>query len=271
MGFWDHVDELRGTIIKSVAVFALFVGLIAYNLKAFYDLLLWPFHQAAAKYPTLDLHLGTTTMTEGFNVVFQVCMLGGMMLSAPFILFFIGQFVAPALTRRETKAILPLCTAACVLFLAGAAFAFFVLMPAAVKGFIGLNQYMEWEIRWTIGGYYTVLTRTLLGVGGTFEFPLVIVLLSWLGLVSSAFLRKYRRHAIVAIFIVAAIVTPTEEPLAQCLMAAPLYVLFEIGVAIAARMEKRRERSAAAVMLALLALWPRKRTELRNLDASPVA
>lgn len=260
MGFWDHIDELRGTIIKSVAVFALFVGLIAYNLKDFHDLLLQPFNQIAAKYPHLDVHLGTTTMMEGFNAVFQVCTVGGLMLAAPFILFFVAQFVAPALTARESKVVLPLCVAAVALFLLGAAFGFFLLLPAAVDGLIWLNAYLNIESRPSIGSYYSLLTRSIVGVGGAFEFPLVIVLLSWLGLVSSSFLRKHRRHAVLGVFVVSAVVTPSTDPFVQCMMALPLYVLFELGIAIAARMEKRRERSGAAVIVALLALWPRTKT-----------
>lgn len=271
MGFWDHVNELRWTIIKSVAVFVLFVGLIGYDLKGFNDLLLQPFYQASAKYPDLSIHLGTTTMMEGFNAVFQVCMVGGMMLSAPFILFFIGQFVAPALTAKEAKAVLPLCVAACVLFILGAAFGFFLLLPAAIDTLIGVDAYLGFESRPSVGSYYSLLIRSLVGVGGAFEFPLVIVLLSWLGLVTSSFLRKHRRHAIVAVFTISAIITPSWDPLIQCLMAAPLYILFELGVAVAARVEKRRDRSAAAALLALLALWPRKRPALRTLDAAPVA
>lgn len=264
MGFWDHVNELRWTIIKSALVFTVFVALIGYKLRDFHQLLLKPFNEVAANYPHLSVHLGTTTMMEGFNGVFQVCMVGGLMLAAPFILFFVAQFIAPALTARETKILLPLCVAACVLFILGAAFGFFFLLPAAIDGLIRLNDFLGLESRPSVGSYYSLLIRCIVGVGGAFEFPLVIVMLSWLGLVTSRFLRTHRRHAIVAIFTLAAIITPSWDPFFQCLTAAPLYLLYELGIFVAARVEARRHRSAAAVLLALAALWPRGRREVNS-------
>jgi sec-independent protein translocase protein TatC len=184
--------------------------------------------------------------------------MGSLLLSAPFILFFIGQFVAPALTEREMKSILPMCVSALLLFLAGAAFAFFLLVPSAMRLSIELNRTLEWGFRWTVGGYYSVLTRTVLGVGATFQFPLVIVLLVWLGFVNTALLRKYRRHAVVGIFVLAMIVTPSTDPANQIMVGLPMYVLYEIAILVARRVEKRRDRSGAAVILALLTLFPRR-------------
>jgi sec-independent protein translocase protein TatC len=259
MGFWDHLDELRGTIIKSVAVFIVFAVLIGYYLTQFNRLLMWPFHRAATNYPNLAIELVTATPMEGFNVIIEMCMFGGLMLAAPFILFFVGQFVAPALTAKETKAVLPVCFAAFGLFLAGAAFAFFLLVPSAMHVFIQINESLEWGFRWTVGSYYTILSRTVIGVGATFQFPLLILLLVWLGIVNTGFLRKYRRHAVVAIFVVAMIVTPSTDPFIQVMVAAPLYVLYEISIIFSARLENRRERSGGAVLIALLALLPFKR------------
>ena len=259
MGFWDHLDELRGTIIKSIVVFVIFAVLIGYYLTQFDRLLMWPFHRAAAEYPNLTIELVTATPMEGVNVIIAMCMFGSLMLSAPFILFFVGQFVAPALTEKETKAVLPMCASAFVLFLTGAAFAFFVLVPGAMRVFIEINRSLDWGFRWTVGSYYALLTRTVLGVGATFQFPLLILLLVWLGIVNTAFLRKYRRHVIVLIFVVSAIVTPSIDPFIQTLMAVPLCALYEIAVILSSRMEKRRERSGGAVVIALLALLPRGR------------
>lgn len=258
MGFWDHLNELRGTIIKSACVFAIFAALIGYYLTGFNDLLMWPFHSITAEYPKLVLELGTGSPMEGVNVIIQMCFLGGLMLSAPFILLFVGQFVAPALTEREMKAVLPMCLSALVLFIGGAAFGFFLLLPSAIRVMIEVNQSFGWVIRWNVDSYYTMLIRVVLGVGATFQFPLLIVLLVWLGLVSTASLRKYRRHAIIAIFIIAAVVTPSSEPLSQTLLAAPMIALYEIAILIARRIETQRQRSGAAVIIAVLALLSRK-------------
>jgi sec-independent protein translocase protein TatC len=256
MGFWDHLNELRGTLIKSATVFVLFAALIGYNLRDFNTLLMWPFNTVALEYPKLVIELGTGSMMEPFNIILQMCFFGALMLSAPFVLFFIGQFVAPALTEREMRAVLPMCISAFALFVGGAAFGFFLLVPSAVRVTIEINQAFGWAFRWNVDSYYTMVVRLVLGVGAVFEFPLVIVLLVWLGIVDTAFLRKYRRHAIVAIFVVAAIVTPSTEPLGQTLLAAPLIALYEIAILVSARLEKRRDRTAGAVWLALLALLP---------------
>jgi sec-independent protein translocase protein TatC len=240
MGFWEHLDELRGTIIKSLTAFVIAAVLVGVFATEFNHALLWPLHHVAADYPNLDFRLGTLSIMEVFNMVIQMCVFGGLMLASPFILFFIGQFVSPALTEREMKAVLPLCISAMVLFLIGAAFSFFLLMPSTIRVAVELSTAFELENRWTAGNYFSTLTWLVLGSGGVFEFPLVIVLLVWLGIMSTAFLRKYRRHAIVVIFIIAAIVTPTPDPFTQTIFAAPLYALYEIAIIVSTRVEKKR-------------------------------
>jgi sec-independent protein translocase protein TatC len=240
MGFFDHLEEMRWTIIKCAATFLIFACLIGYYLKEFNAVLLWPLNSVTVDYPDLKLELGTTTIMEGFNVVIQMCLMGGLILSTPFFLFFIGQFVAPALTEKELKGVLPMCFSATLLFIIGASFAFFFLMPSTVRVSLELNQFFGYATRWTPGAYYSLLTWFVLGVGASFEFPLVIVLLVWLGLMTTAFLKKYRRHAIVIIFIIAAVVTPTPDPFIQTMFALPLYLLFEIAIIASSRVEKRK-------------------------------
>jgi sec-independent protein translocase protein TatC len=240
MGFWEHLEELRGTLIKCIVTFIIFASLIGYFMKEFNDVLLWPLHTVKAEYPKLILDLGTTSIMEGFNVAIQMCVMGGALLAAPFCLIFIGQFVAPALTNKEIKLILPVGISAIVLFLLGATFSFFLLIPSTIRVSIELNDYFGFAMRWTPGSYYSLVMWLVLGVGASFEFPLVIVILVWLGLMTTAFLRKYRRHAIVVIFIIAAVVTPTPDPINQTLFAVPLYLLYEIAIFVGSRIEKKK-------------------------------
>jgi sec-independent protein translocase protein TatC len=242
MGFFDHLEELRWTLIKCALTFTFFAATIGYFLKEFNDVLLWPLTSVKVEYPKLVLELGTTTILEGFNVVIQMCLLGGLVMSLPFFLLFVGQFVAPALTSKELKAVLPMCFSALILFLIGATFAYFLLVPSTIRVAIDLNDYFGYTLRWTPGSYYSLLTWLVLGVGASFEFPLILVLLVWLGLITTAFLRKYRRHAIVVIFIIAAIVTPTPDPFTQTMFAVPLYLLYEIAIIASTRVEKRKKR-----------------------------
>jgi sec-independent protein translocase protein TatC len=269
MGFWEHLEELRGTIIKSGVVFVLFAGLIGYHLPELNRTLMASFKSVAAEHPGVSITMGTTSPAEGVNVLMQVCFYGGLLLSAPFTLFFIGQFVAPALTEREKGAIAPLCGAAFVLFLAGAAFGYFLLVPGAVRAMIEIDLWIGWEdIRWTVGSYYQLLVGFTLGVGAAFEFPLLVVLLVWLGVLGTGFLRKYRRHAIVVIMVIAAVVTPTTtDPSLMLLLAAPLYLLYECAIIAAGWVEKHRERNAATVLLGLMALWPKRTSPVGSLRA----
>lgn len=240
MGFWDHLDELRGTIIKCLAAFIVCASAIGYWLKEFNDVLLWPLHTVKGEFPQLALDLNTMNVMEGFNIVVQMCVMGGLVCAAPFCLIFIGQFVAPALTNRELKLVLPIGISAIILFLLGAAFSFFLLVPNTLRVAIQLNEYFGFVTRWTPASYYSLVIWLVLGVGASFEFPLVIVILVWLGLMTTGFLRKYRRHAIVAIFIISAVITPTADPINQTFFAVPLYLLFEIAIIVGSQIERKK-------------------------------
>lgn len=243
MGFWEHLEELRGTIIKSVVTFVIFAALIGYFIKEFNDVVMWPLRTVQVSHPNVNLELGTQGITEVFSMILQMCVMGGIVLAAPFILFFIGQFVAPALTEKELKAVLPMCVSALILFLLGAAFGFFLLMPTAIETSVDLNVMFQLVTRWTVADYYRTMSWLVLGVGATFEFPLLIILLVWLGVMSTDFLRKYRRHAIVLICVAAAIITPTQDPITLIIFAVPLYVLYELAVIASSRVEKRKKRA----------------------------
>jgi Sec-independent protein secretion pathway component TatC len=136
------------------------------------------------------------------------------------------------------RAVLPMCVAAFFLFVAGALFGFLLLLPSTLEVTIQINRHLGWAFRWTVDSYYGILMQLVLGVGAIFQFPLVVVLLVWLGLASTATLRKYRRHSIVGIFVLAAIITPSGDPLQQTMLAAPLIGLYEIAIIVARRIEK---------------------------------
>ncbi|HEY0943873.1 MAG TPA: twin-arginine translocase subunit TatC [Opitutaceae bacterium] len=244
MGFFDHLEELRWTLVKCALVFAIFAGLIGFFMQQFNDVLLWPLHTIQAQYPQFTLDLGTTSIMEGFTVVIQMCFMGGLVLGAPFMLFFIGQFIAPALNERELKLVLPTAIGAFVLFMIGAVFSFFLLVPSTIRVSVEINELFGFTMRWTPGAYYNLLMWLVLGVGAAFEFPLLIVLLVYLGFLTTARLRGWWRHALVVVFIVAAIVTPTPDPVTQSALAIPLYGLYWIAILVASRVEKARARKA---------------------------
>jgi sec-independent protein translocase protein TatC len=246
MGFLDHLEELRGTLIKSAVVLVIFVTLIGVFLKQFSAALLWPFHSTVAQYPELNAGLITTSPMAVFSVIIQLCLLGGLTMSLPFILYFVGQFVAPALTPREKKLVLPAAIGAMLLFLGGALFSYFFIVPSAIKVSIELNRLLGFELLWTADRYYAMLVWLVLGIGVTFEFPLVILILVFLEFVTVAKLRRIRRVMIIVFFVIAAIVTPTPDPLTQSLVALPMCALYEISILLAAALERKRARDRAA-------------------------
>lgn len=240
MGFFDHLEELRWTLVKSALAFVLAAAGVGFFLKEFNQVLLWPLTSIAAENPGVVLELGTTSVMESFSVVIQMCTVGGLLIASPAIIFFIGQFVAPALTEKELKMVFPVGVAAVVLFLLGSAFSFFALVPSTIRVSLELNQIFGYALRWTPGAYYSLLTWLVLGVGASFEFPLLIVLAVYLGLITVDTLRKYRRHALIGFFVLAAIVTPTPDPVTQTMFAAPLYILFELAIVAGGRISQRR-------------------------------
>ena len=241
MGFLDHLEDLRWTLIKSAVVFGIFVTVIAYNMKFSARLLGWPLEQVKSEYPKMNTDLITNSPMGVFSVIIDICLIGGLVLSLPFILFFVGQFIAPALTKREMKVLLPTCASAVFLFLGGASFGYFLLTPSTIRVAFQLNEMMHYTVLWTADRYYSLLMWLVLGMGAAFEFPLLIVLAVYMGFIEVATLRKYRRHAIVVIFIIAAVITPTPDPINQTLFALPLIVLYEVAIFVAAQLKRRRK------------------------------
>ncbi len=242
MGFLGHLEELRWTLIKSAIVFAIFVTVIAYQLDRATEILNSPLHKIQAEYPAMKTELVTNSPMSVFSAVIDICLMGGVIMSLPFWLFFIGQFVAPALTKKEIRIIVPTGVSALLLFLMGTAFGYFFLTPSTIRVAFELNQLLGYTIMWTADRYYSLLMWMTLGMGAAFEFPLLVVLAVYMGLIEVATLRKYRRHAVVVIFIIAAIVTPTPDPLNQTLFALPLIILYEVSIWVSAALGKRRDQ-----------------------------
>ena len=239
MGFLDHLEELRWTIGKSVLVFAIIFVVMAIFLKDVSTVLNWPLNRAFAD-STERIGLVTTSPMAVFSVYLQVCFLGGLFGALPFVLFFIGKFVAPALNPREARILLPACITSFVLFIVGGAFAYFVLVPSAIKISVYFNELLGFELIWSADRYYGLLTWMVLGMGAAFQFPMVIQVLVYLGIVDVARLKKLRRVMIVVFFIISAIITPTPDPLTQSMVAVPMILLYELSIQVAGRVARAR-------------------------------
>jgi len=177
-------------------------------------------------------------------IAMKVCFLGGLGISLPFIFYFIGGFVVPGLTIKEKSVLFPGCVAAFILFLTGAAMTYFVILPFSLAftieftfDILGLDTY-----RPEAGNYYETVIWMTFAVGLAFEFPLIIVLLTWIGVLSVKKLRSNRRIVFVIIMVSAALITPGGDPVSLSILTIPLYVLYELSILSGAFIERRRKK-----------------------------
>lgn len=187
-------------------------------------------------------YLKALTPFAPVTVFMQVLFLGGLSISLPFILYFVGQFVLPGLTHEEKKTLLPGCIASFFLFLAGACLTYFVILPLSLYFVImwGNEFGMAWESG--AGPYYTMVVWMTVAVGTSFEFPLVLVILVWVGVLTTKTMRSNRRIVFVIIMVAAALITPGGDPISLSLLTLPMYFLYEMAIFLAKRVEKKREK-----------------------------
>lgn len=240
MSFLEHLEDLRWTLFKSLCAFLVAVVLVALFISQFSDLLRWPYEFAIRGRDLQMEGLINTSILGVFSVIFYLFIGGGLCLSLPFMLYFLGQFIAPGLEERELRLLRPACLAAFALFLGGCLFSFFVLVPAALRASILFNDMLGFTPLWTASSYYAFITWTTLGVGVTFQFPLVLLILVYLDILSHAQLVAFRKYSVVVFLCICAVITPTTDPFTFLLLALPLSALYELAIAGARRIEARR-------------------------------
>lgn len=222
MPFLEHLEELRKRILRSLLGVALATGVSLY----FADTIM---HWFLA--PLGDTKLYVTEITGSFVAYFKIGLISGIMLSLPIVFWQLWGFVAPGLYKNERKRVVPFVLIATALFLAGASFCYFLVLPLALKFLIGFSQGLLSPII-TVNSYISFAGMFMLAFGLCFEMPVVAYILGRLGIISSKFLSKGRKVAVVVILIVAAALTPTPDIFNQCLMAVPMYVLYEVSIVV---------------------------------------
>jgi sec-independent protein translocase protein TatC len=226
MSLMEHLEELRRRILWSILSLAIAFAPCWYFRELLVEFLSRPIHQVKP-----DLKLAFLGVTDPFILYFKVTGLAAVFLAAPFILYQLWQFVAPGLYRREKMYIVPFIVSGTLFFLAGGAFGYYVAFPQAIRFLLEIGQQFEPVI--TIERYFSFLITVILGLGLMFELPIVVLLLAMIGIVSPQFLLRQWRVAVVLIFIVAAIVTPTPDVVNLCIFAVPACTLYFLGVAAA--------------------------------------
>ncbi len=231
-----HLKELRQRLIKVIIVL-----LVACVLSfIFADEI---FHILTAQTEGIEGSLIFIEMTEMIGTYMKVCLASGVIVTMPYIIYHAIMFVSPALTRKEKKAVYLIIPWVTLMFAGGVAFGYFILIPPATKFLITFGSNIATpQIK--IGNYISVVTRLLLAIGLVFELPVVTTFLARLGIITSGWLASKRRIAIILAFILAAIITPTFDPLNQTLVAAPLVVLYEMSIWLAKLVQRKRESEA---------------------------
>jgi sec-independent protein translocase protein TatC len=242
MPFLDHLEELRWRIIYALGALLVCVG-IGFAIASQFDVvgLL-----ARPVLPLIPEHkLVYTHPSEGFTIILNAAVTFGLVLASPVIIYQIWAFLAPALHGHEKRVGLGVLFSGVVLFLAGAALAYFVVVPLALPWLFGFAGPSLVPLI-TAEDYFSFLFAMVLTFGVSFELPIVILALAALGIVTPAFLSKYRRHAIVLIIIIGAFLTPGDLVYTTLLLAIPLYLLYELSVLAAIVIYKRKQKRLAA-------------------------
>jgi sec-independent protein translocase protein TatC len=236
MSFLDHLEELRWRLIRvmlGIMIGAIVCGLIIDWLMT--DVLLRPVLEINRNLRPDQRPINLQNL-KPFGQVFlymQVAIIGGFILSVPNTLYQIWSFIAPGLVPKERKYIASIVFFSTFCFLAGIAFAYFVMLPTALAFFAGFGS-PDIENNIAINEYMSFIISVMLGAGIVFELPMVSWFLSKLGILTPAFMRHYRRHSIVVILVLAAILTPGTDPVSQVLLAIPLILLYELSIGISA-------------------------------------
>lgn len=242
--FWEHLDILRGSLIRML-VAAIVAGVAAFLLKDWlFDVVLAPSSSDFITYRLLGvepfrIELVNTGLTEQFMIHMKVSLVAGILIASPYILYLLFRFISPALYDNERRYSVRLTVVAYLMFLFGVAVNYFVIFPLTVR-FLGTYQVSD-DIHnlLTISSYVDTLAMMSLVFGIVFEIPVVSWLLARFGLLKSVWMSRYRRHAIVAIVIVAAVITPTSDVFTLFMVSLPIWLLYEASVLIVRITEKK--------------------------------
>ncbi|MEO6096870.1 MAG: twin-arginine translocase subunit TatC [Fibrobacteria bacterium] len=233
--FWDHISELRSRLIR------ILIGLVAAAALAYG---FWEKIWFVISYPLTKQHLHVDLIAispmETVMTSFKMSLISGIIISFPWIMWNVWRFLAPALFANEKKVFGIAFFSSIVMFAAGAAFAYFAVLPA---GLAFLATYTKGAItqNWRQGDFASFISQFMLAFGIIFELPVVAYVLANMGLITAGGMWRFFRYAVIVIFAVAALLTPGPDPVSQIMMAIPLIVLYLFSIGICALAQKKRE------------------------------
>jgi sec-independent protein translocase protein TatC len=259
MGFFDHVEALRWHLIRSLIAILVCSGIVGYFYEFVFDkiilgiqskdfptyrVLCWisqkaPFLSNICIDHDLKLPLQNTAMFGQVTLLLQYSFILGFIVAFPYVMWELWSFVAPAIRGDQAKKTGKVIFACSAFFFVGVLFCYFIIIPFCVNFSINFTISNTIHNNFTIDNYMDFFSMLLLAIGAIFELPMIVYFLSKIGILKPSAMRKGRRYAILIIFIVAGILTPSPDIFTQILVAAPMLLLYEISIAVSARVEKQ--------------------------------
>lgn len=237
LSFWEHLDELRGCIIR-ILMAVVVAGIAAFCLKEpLFDIVLAPCHSDFVLYRMIggdefSLHLINTGLAEQMMIHLKVAACMGILVASPYIIYVLFGFISPALYANERRYSTRLTLSAYLMFIVGVMVNYFLIFPLTVR-FLGLYQVSsDVDNMLTISSYIDTMLMMTITFGIVFEIPVLSWLLAKFHLLRSEWMAQYRRHAFVAILIIAAVITPTTDIFTLGIVTLPIWLLYEISILI---------------------------------------
>lgn len=236
MSFWDHLDVLRGTLFRSaLAIVLVSVVLLCFKKFLFDDIILAPSRPDFFIYKwfgqDFSMELINTEISAQFFVHLKVSFICGLVLSFPYVIYEVWKFIAPALYENERISVSKAFLSSAVLFYIGVAVGFCLIFPITLSFFQGYTVSDSIANTITLNSYISMFSSMVILFGIVFEFPVLIAVMSSMGLITRDTLKQYRKHAVIGILVVAAIITPAD-PFSMAIAALPLYLLYELSVLV---------------------------------------
>lgn len=240
--FLDHLEDLRWTIIKMLLTVAISMVIAFCFNKQLLAIIEAPLNSIA---PDLASSLKVFGVVDSFIISLQLAFYAGIALSFPILVFFLAQFVLPALTRQEKRWVLPAVGVSFVLFLIGVVFSYYLILPQTLKFFFEHALSIGLEPYWTARAYFSFVTHLTLAFGMAFELPVVVLTLLLVGLINFDFLNRTRPYAVVVLLLLAVVIAPTPDVVTFLSLGAPMVLLYEFCIWMAWFIERWKKKRSS--------------------------
>ena len=262
MTFWEHLDELRGTLWRIlIAILITSIAAFAFKEVLFDDIILAPKSKTFITYrafcklgewlsmPSLcidpsQFQLININLAGQFTSHMNISLVAGLIIALPYVLWELWRFVKPGLNDQEIRSSRGAVTIITILFLVGVLFSYFIVAPLMINFLGGYAVSSAVSNQIALTSYVSSITLMTLLMGLLFELPVLILFLTKIGIVTPKYLRKYRKHTMIGILIIAGVITPSPDVFSQLIVAFPLYALFELSLAISSRMYRKKQELA---------------------------